>query len=425
MRPSSAAPEFIRAFAEDVRWALIDRIAASSHFRASARLREFLFYIADCAIRNAPEEATEQQIGFRVFHRSPGYNSSEDSIVRTHARLLRQKLAAYYLDEGLDEELIVEVPKGHYLPVFAPRTSPIKLPAEPAIDGIGVIEEKPSGMVLPPVVLQRVPKHTHLARLAGRWWLGALILLLAFAVVAGSLLWRRPPTTAVERFWKPFFNGEPPLVVFSNALFVGDSKSGLSYASQFPEAGKPADQDLVDTYTGIGELSAVYTLTSLFDAHHEHFILKRSRLMTWDEAKVRNLIFIGSTAENPSLSALQSTREFTITATHEYSGYVNHHPKAGEPAIYSRPERPLTNDYAILALLPGMQPGERILIFSGLNTFGTQAAVEFACRPETVAELLRQVTGPKGEILPFEALIETNITGGVPVQAKLVTVHLR
>ena len=118
MRPSSAAPEFRRAFADDVRWELIDRIAASQHFRASARLREFLFYIADCAIRKAPEEATEQQIGFRVFHRSPGYNSSEDSIVRTHARLLRQKLAAYYLDEGLEEELIVEVPKGHYLPVI-------------------------------------------------------------------------------------------------------------------------------------------------------------------------------------------------------------------------------------------------------------------------------------------------------------------
>ena len=425
MRPSNAAPELIRAFAEDARWALVDRIAASPHFRASARLREFLFYIADCAIRNAPEEATEQQIGFRVFHRSPGYNSSEDSIVRTHARLLRQKLAAYYLDQGLDEDLVVEVPKGHYLPVFAPRTLTVRLPGEPVTEDIGIVVETPSGMVLPPPTLGMAPKQARIGLLRRRPGLAGLILLLALVGIVGSLWMRRPPTTAVERFWRPFFNGEPPLLVFSNALFVGDSKSGLSYASQLPEGQKPADRDLVDTYTGIGELSAVYTLTSLFDAHHAHFILKRSRLMTWDEAKVKNLIFIGSTAENPSLSALQSTREFTITASHDFAGYVNHHPKPGEPAIYSRPERPLTNDYAILALLPGMQPGERILIFSGLNTFGTQAAVEFVCRPETVAELLRQVTGSKGEIRPFEALIETTITGGVPVQAKLVTVHLR
>lgn len=422
MSPSGAASAFVRTAADDSRWALIDRIAASQHFRASARLREFLFYIADCAIRNAPEEATEQQIGLRVFHRNPGYNSSEDSIVRTHARLLRQKLAAYYLDEGLEEAMIVEVPKGHYLPVFAKRMATVQVaPGPSGVEaGNSLPVEMPLGVLMPPEVIRNASQP----RRALEWKLLVTLALLVIAGLAGSWL-RRPATTAVDRFWKPFLAGDPPLVIFSNALFVGDSKNGLSYASQVPDNGKTAPENLVDTYTGIGELSAVYTLTRLFDAHHAQFTLKRSRLMTWDEAKVRNLIFIGSTAENPSLSALQSTREFTITATHDDAGYVNHHPKPGEPTVYSRPEHPLTKDYAILALLPGMQPGERILIFSGLNTFGTQAAVEFVCRPETVAELLRQVAGPKGEIRPFEALIETTITGGVPVQAKLVTVHLR
>src|ERR1700751_449651 len=103
--------------------ALIRRIASSRHVKSSSRLREFLFYPADCAIRGAPEDATEQQIGIRVFGRPPGYISSEDSIVRTHARLLRQKLAAYFSDEGASEELTVEIPKGHYLLVFVPRKS--------------------------------------------------------------------------------------------------------------------------------------------------------------------------------------------------------------------------------------------------------------------------------------------------------------
>ncbi len=83
-------------------------------------MREFLRYIADCAIKEAPESATEQQIGVHVFHRPPGYNSSEDSIVRTHARLLRQKLAEYFSTEGAAEPTIIEVPKGHYLPIFRP-----------------------------------------------------------------------------------------------------------------------------------------------------------------------------------------------------------------------------------------------------------------------------------------------------------------
>ena len=111
------------------------RIIASNQFRSSLRLREFLLYIADCAVKEIPEAATEQQIGVNVFHRPPGYNSSEDSIVRTHARLLRQKLTEYFATEGLAEPTIVEVPKGHYLPIFRLRQSdpppaPFPIPLE-------------------------------------------------------------------------------------------------------------------------------------------------------------------------------------------------------------------------------------------------------------------------------------------------------
>jgi hypothetical protein len=401
---------------QDERWALIKRIADSPHFRASARLREFLYYIADCAVRHAPEDATEQQIGFRVFNRAPGYNSSEDSIVRTHARLLRQKLAGYFAEEGRDEPLIVEVPKGHYLPVFVRREDP-RASAE---------QEPEVAVVARPEVAAPSEQAQNPGRKLWRPGWVAVVLLAAAAVLftEGPWLHRAAATSSVDRFWKPFFTGDPPLVVFSNALFVGDSRRGLSYATQAAIDEKQDDDKLVDTYTGIGELAAVYTLTRMFDAHQAHFILKRSRLMTWDEAKAANLIFIGSTAENSSLKALQSTMDFSIVATADSAGIVNHHPKAGEPGTYLRPEHPLTRDYAIVALLPGMQPGERRLSFSGLTTFGTQAAVEFVCHTDTAGELLKQITGPKGEIRPFEAVIETTITGGVPVQAHLITVHL-
>jgi hypothetical protein len=106
---------------------------------------------------------------------------------------------------------------------------------------------------------------------------------------------------------------------------------------------------------------------------------------------------------------------------------VNHHPKPGEPNLYSRVEHPLTKDYAIIALLPGLQEGKKMLVFSGLTTLGTQAAVEFVCHPETLDQLLSQIsssTTKKGEVRPFEAVLETAIGGGVPLQTKIVTVHV-
>lgn len=212
-------------------------------------------------------------------------------------------------------------------------------------------------------------------------------------------------------------------MIYSNALFQGDSKNGLRLAPAETTTNQPVPDHFIDHYTGIGEVASVYNLTRLFDAHHATFVLKRSLLVTWDDARLRNLIFIGSRAENPALKMLPSTSDFTMVEGTDSASFVNHHPKPGEPALYSRPDYPLTKDYAVLALLPGVQQGKWILIFSGLTTLGTQAAVEYAARPEDVAALLHAASFKKGEIRPFEAVLETTIVGGVPMETKLVSIR--
>jgi hypothetical protein len=81
-------------------------------------------------------------------------------------------------------------------------------------------------------------------------------------------------------------------------------------------------------------------------------------------------------------------------------------------------------DYAVIALVPGVEPGKRTLIFSGLTTLGTQAAVEYICRKESVGELLKKISSPSGEVKPFEALLSVTLQGGVPLQSKLISVHV-
>jgi hypothetical protein len=417
MSKITTSPELRAWESTDPRWELVQRIASSQLLKSASRLRDFLLYVAECAIRNAPEDATEQQIGIHVFGRAPGYNSSEDSIVRTHARLLRQKLTEYFAGEGATEQIVVEIPKGHYLPIFRPPDSKAPLPKHPELIPVHDAE-------LVPAVRATTPPAPRV----GLWrviTLG-LIALVLLSLVALEL-WRKrslpvnQTNSAMEILWRPFLSGAPPLVIYSNALFDGSSKTGLRYAR--PTTDPAIASSYIDTYTGIGEVAAVYRLTRMFDADHAQFILKRSLLVTWDEASIKNLIFIGSSAENPSLRVLPDTSDFTIVADDTFSGFVNHHPKPGEPAMYSRPEHPLNRDYAVLALLPGMQPGKKVLICSGLTTFGTQAAVDFATNPQDVDQLFRAAKFTKGTVRPFEALLETTITGGVPVETRLVTVH--
>src|SRR5258707_1967124 len=102
----------------DERWQLLQRIVSSPPFQKSGRLRELLQYITDQTIRGHAYELSEQHIGEALFHKPLGYSPLEDSSVRVHVRQLRLKLHEYFNEDGRNEPIILEIPKGSYAPVF-------------------------------------------------------------------------------------------------------------------------------------------------------------------------------------------------------------------------------------------------------------------------------------------------------------------
>ena len=130
---------------DEQRRALVQRIVASKEFQRANRLRDFLLYIVDGTVANSPHELTETLIGHRVFGRPAMYNTGEDSIVRTEARILRQRLERYFTGEGRDEPIVLEIPKGAYVPAFHRRDSSI------------VGDERRAAHE--PVPVRRLPKH--------------------------------------------------------------------------------------------------------------------------------------------------------------------------------------------------------------------------------------------------------------------------
>ena len=109
-------------------------------------------------------------------------------------------------------------------------------------------------------------------------------------------------------------------------------------------------------------------------------------------------------------------------------GVLNTHPQPGEPQIFlgSPANRPTTEDYAVIAIVPGIDPARSVLILAGTTTFGTQAAAEYVCRQDSLAELLRRLGVSKAaDLKPFEALLRVKVTHGVPVMTDLVAVRER
>ncbi|MGH9583614.1 MAG: hypothetical protein ACRD4O_11820, partial [Bryobacteraceae bacterium] len=93
--------------------------ALESHtFARSEQLRSFLRYVCEAEFRGATGELTEYVIGTEVLHRPAGYSPAEDSVVRTRAYELRQKLEKLYAGELSSDSVQITIPKGAYIPQF-------------------------------------------------------------------------------------------------------------------------------------------------------------------------------------------------------------------------------------------------------------------------------------------------------------------
>lgn len=102
----------------------LERILASPGFVDAGRLGPFLTFLVDAALSGDTSRLKESVLGVEVFQRQPGYNSASDPIVRVEARRLRSRLEEYYAGPGKDDPVVIELPRGAYVPVFRTHYQP-------------------------------------------------------------------------------------------------------------------------------------------------------------------------------------------------------------------------------------------------------------------------------------------------------------
>jgi tetratricopeptide (TPR) repeat protein len=102
----------------------LERIAASASFRKAEQCVRLLRYVTRGTLEGRGSELKEYTLGVNVFERPDSFDPRTDPIVRLEARRLRLKLAEYYQLEGLDDPLVIQLPKGAYVPHFVPRHVP-------------------------------------------------------------------------------------------------------------------------------------------------------------------------------------------------------------------------------------------------------------------------------------------------------------
>ncbi len=432
----------------DDRWALVERIAASQIFQKSPKLREFLLYICEATLRNHPDDVREQQVGVHVFNRRPDYNMSEDSIVRVQARELRKRLALYFNTDGKNESLVITMPKGGYIPVFAPRGSTLHEAVASEEHAVLEAEEHSAG--------------ASGSALASRSGLPLLIVGILMAIIVGWAMGtlfplrqeRVPSITAIPKdysFYEQMLgsmgrDGKDTLIVLSNPKLI--LYEGLDEVLQpLLEHGRlipvpPALDRLLaparnifdgqraktyimitaDTYTGIGEATCAYNVGRLMQSLNRSVRLTQGRFLNWDSARQQHLIVLGNPAINIWTHENIPSPNFVFVE----SGIRNAAPLPGEQTIYRTTPDAVGNsliDYGVISMSTSAS-GSRVLVLAGHEVAGTQGAGDFFADPEKMRAVYEKLkaTPPRG---PFpsnwEVLIRVKVGENIPVDTIFIT----
>lgn len=99
----------------------LERIYLDPHFTESQILRKFLSFVVEETMLGRANCLKEYTIALSVLEKPPCFRPKENGIVRIHAGRLRRALQEYYADKGQEDQIVITIPKGQYVPMFTNR----------------------------------------------------------------------------------------------------------------------------------------------------------------------------------------------------------------------------------------------------------------------------------------------------------------
>lgn len=395
-------------------WTLLERVADSAQLRRATRLRELLLYIGRRALKDGCR-VREQEIGSAVFGRPDTYDTNVDNIVRASVSDLRKRIKAYFDSEGVNEPLIMEIPRGSYIPVFravvpASEAPQIPLPAPSAFDRRWVI-------------------------------VGSIILALAIGYYAGYWIehratyrllypWQYQPSVAV--FWSNFLgaNQEADVILGDTSFLLIQNIEGQTYSfndylnrNYIPQ---PHAKILSSDIQSILSLIAGKSLGNssefrlaehilALDPQNKAIHLYNSREYAPALVAQDNVIFIGGRISNPWDQLFEGQLNFTeLPDSNHRSPITNRAPSVGEQAAYIATD---SVGYCVIAYLPNPSHKRKVLLIEGSSSEATEAGGDFLLSEEQFSKFRKMLHVEKFPY--FEVLLKTSNVKSTPITATI------
>lgn len=417
--------------------ASLHAVLQSKTFSHSPSLRQTLEFIIRSSLSGSTEPIKEYSIATEVLGRTRDFDPKADNIVRVQMHRLREKLDEYYSAEGQADSTRIVIPRGQYCPEYARN----------------VIEQPPAAP------LADLPVSAFALKKRGldwRWLLVIILVICNLALLADHFVASDGLPAALKPLWQPFLaSSNPPLIVYANPAFLVSTR-GNFYLYDRPTIlsmpmgsrvatlgndvqGAPEEEKgpfyYFDSYTGSGELVAAASIAEFLTAHGKPFLIKRSRIVSYEDIKDQNVIFLGGTGQDRILRNLPIPQDLVFRSAPAdqipMGSYIEDlKPPPGHPSSYRLQLDPSTGaieiEYGLISLLPGVAAGHDALVLAGITTLGTQAAADFATseRYMEILDRMRTAMPPGRSRSPYiQAVLEVEVRDGVPLNVKCVLVR--
>jgi hypothetical protein len=380
------------------------RVLNSQEFRSSHRSKEFLKYVVENTLAGHGDMLKERTIGIDVYGRPASYDPSDDATVRVKAGEVRKRLDHYYLTEGRAARLRIEIPAGTYTPAF--RTLLVPEPPSPSV----------TVATSPPVAISPASMPAVAGR---RWWIYCLAAGIVIAGLAVVLYFARPkhPETAVDRFWRPVFEGSAPVLL--TAAYVP-----VYNLNQPPGSHKLPSPDqyvlLTDQFVGGGDLVATARIVGLLTRTGHPWQVKIGSDVSFADLRSSPTVLIG----------YSYTKWKQISREMRYFIDADSWPRMvtdnGRPTAWTLPNLPpdrrTDEDYAIVSRM--FHPATRAMLveISGITQYGTSAGAELVTQPDQLGEALANAP-PDWQSKNMQLVIHVRVIGGTPASPKVVASH--
>ena len=103
--------------------AQLRRILSSPEFKATSRQKKFLQFVVKKTVEGQADEIKGYTIATGVFGRNETFDQATDPIVSVEASRLRRALEHYYLVAGIGDPVLIDIPKGGFVPTFRYRAA--------------------------------------------------------------------------------------------------------------------------------------------------------------------------------------------------------------------------------------------------------------------------------------------------------------